>query len=58
MLSHEQEEIMEAIWCAGEINSSSLDAVKKRCTIDFSDADLEALEKKGLIIREPIGVVA
>ena len=50
MLSDEQEEIMEAIWCAGETNSSSLDAVKKRCVVDFSDADLKELEEKGLII--------
>ena len=51
MLNHEQEEIMEAIWCAGEINNASIEAVRNRCTIEFSDADLEVLEEKGLIIR-------
>jgi DtxR family Mn-dependent transcriptional regulator len=50
MLSHEHEEIMEAIWCAGEMNNPSLDAVKKRCIIDFTDVDLAELEEKGLIV--------
>jgi DtxR family Mn-dependent transcriptional regulator len=49
-LTEKQEEIMEAIWCAGENKSYSMDAIKKRCMVDFTEADLLALEKKGLIV--------
>ncbi len=50
MLSEKQEEIMEAIWCAGENKAYSVDAIKKKCIIDFSEDDLLELEKNGLIV--------
>jgi len=50
MLNEKQEEIMEAIWCAGENKSYSIDAIKKRCMVDFTEADLLELEEKGLIV--------
>lgn len=50
MLSEKQEEIIEAIWCAGENKNYSIDAIKKRCIVDFSEADLDNLEQKGLIV--------
>ncbi len=49
-LNEKQEEIMEAIWCAGENKSYSIEAIKKRCAVDFTEADLLELERRGLII--------
>ncbi len=51
MLNEQQEEIMEAIWCAAENNTYSLEAVKKKCIVDFTDQELEALENQELIVR-------
>lgn len=50
MLNEKQEEIMEAIWCAGENKSYSIDAIQKKCIIDFTEADLAEIEQQGLII--------
>ena len=50
MLTEKQEEIIEAIWCAGEYKNYSMDAVKKRCVVDFTEADLAELEKEGMIV--------
>ncbi|MCK5009729.1 MAG: hypothetical protein KAS98_04535, partial [Deltaproteobacteria bacterium] len=51
MLSERHEEIMEAIWSAGENKNYSIDAIRKRCIADFTDADIAELEKQGLILR-------
>ena len=51
MLSEKQEEIMEAIWSAGENKTYSIDAIRKKCIADFTDADLSELERQGLIVR-------
>lgn len=51
MLSEKQEEIMEAIWCAAENKNYSIDAIKKRCVIEFSEGDLTELEQQGMIVR-------
>lgn len=45
------EEILEAIWAAGENNNFSVEAITQRCAVDFSDADLIELEKEGMIIK-------
>ena len=50
MLNEKQEEIMEAVWCAGENKHHSIDAIKKRCIVDFTKDDLAELEKQGLIV--------
>ncbi len=50
MLNEKQEEIMEAIWCAGENKDYSIDDVKKRCIAHFTETDLSELEKQGLIV--------
>ena len=50
MLTEKQEEIMEAIWCAGENKNYSLEAVRKKCVIDFSASELAPLEELGLIV--------
>ncbi len=41
---------MEAIWCAGENKNYSIDAIQKKCIIDFTEADLAEIEQQGLII--------
>ncbi len=51
MLTEKQEEIMEAVWCTAEKNNYSVDAIKKRCAVDFSEDDLSELETQGLIVR-------
>lgn len=51
MLNEEQEEILEAIWIAGEYKNCSMDSVRNLCVIDFSDADVAELEQKGLVVR-------
>lgn len=51
MLSEKQEEIMEAIWCAAENKNYSMDAIKKRCVVEFSEGDLTELEQQGMIVR-------
>jgi DtxR family transcriptional regulator, Mn-dependent transcriptional regulator len=50
MLTEKQEEIMEAIWCAGENKKYTMPAIREKCIVDFSSADLVELEKEGLII--------
>ncbi len=50
MLNEKQEEIMEAIWGAGENKHHSVDAIKKKCTVDFTEDDLTELEELGLIV--------
>lgn len=51
MLSEKQEEIMEAIWGAAENKNYSVDAIKKRCVVEFSESDLAELEGLGMIVR-------
>lgn len=50
MLTEKQEEILEAIWCAGENKKYSIDDIKKKCIVDFTDDDLSEIEKQGLIV--------
>jgi len=51
MLTEKQEEIMEAIWCAGENKKYTIDAIRSRSIVDFVEADLIELEEQGLIAR-------
>ncbi len=50
MLSEKQEEILEAIWSAGENERHTIEAVRRRCVVPFDDHDLQELEAKGLIV--------
>lgn len=50
--SVKQEEILEAIWTTAEIGNSSLAAIRKRCSVDFEEADVSGLERLGLITRD------
>lgn len=49
-MTEKEEEILEAIWCAGENGNYSIDAIRKRCVIDFSEEDLSRLVEKDLIV--------
>ena len=52
MLNEKQEEILESIWSVGDRQNNTIDAVRKRCSVDFTDEDLEELERQELIIKE------
>lgn len=52
MLNEKQEEILESIWSVGDRQNNSIEAVKKRCSVDFTDADLDDLERQELIVRD------
>jgi DtxR family transcriptional regulator, Mn-dependent transcriptional regulator len=45
------EEILEAIWGAGENNHYSIAAIRARCAINFTDQDLHDLEQEGMIVQ-------
>lgn len=51
MLNERLEEIIEATWSAGERKKFHSDDIRKRCSVEFTDNDLETLEKMGLIVR-------
>jgi DtxR family Mn-dependent transcriptional regulator len=46
------DEILEAIWKADESGEFTLDAVRRRCSEEISDANLQALEAQGLVIQQ------
>lgn len=51
MLDEKLVEVMEAVWCAAENKNYSIVDIRSKCTIDFAEDDLSALEQKGLIVR-------
>jgi len=51
MLEERLEEVLEAVWIAAENKNHSLESVRRKCCIEFSDEDLNELEKRGLIVR-------
>jgi DtxR family Mn-dependent transcriptional regulator len=52
MLTETQEEILESIWSVGDRQHNTIEAVKKRCTVDFTEADLDDMERQELITRD------
>ncbi len=52
MLNETQEEILESIWSVGDRQRNTIEAVKKRCTVDFTEADLDDMERQELITRD------
>ena len=52
MLTETQEEILESIWSVGDRQHNTIEAVKKRCTVDFTEADLDEMERQELITRD------
>lgn len=51
MIAEKLEEILEAIWRSSESRIFTIDAIRKQGKIEFSEADLDELEKMGLIVR-------
>ncbi|MDX1776983.1 MAG: metal-dependent transcriptional regulator [Desulfobulbales bacterium] len=52
MLNEKQEEILESIWSVSDRQNNTIEAVKKRSSVDFTDADLDELERLELIERD------
>ena len=52
MLNETQEEILESIWSVGDRQHNTIEAVKKRCSVDFTEADLDDMERQELIVRD------
>lgn len=55
MISERLEEILEAIWVAGEKNKHSIKAIRDNCTINFTDKEYTTLIDVGLIINDGEG---
>ena len=52
MLNEKQEEILESIWSVSDRQNNSIDAIRKRSSVAFTDEDLVELERQELIIRD------
>jgi DtxR family Mn-dependent transcriptional regulator len=52
MLSEKQEEILESIWSVRDRQHTTIEAVRKRCSVDFTEADLDDMERQELIVRD------
>jgi len=52
MLNEKQEEILESIWSVGDRQHNTIEAVRKRCSVDFTEADLDEMERQELIVRD------
>jgi DtxR family Mn-dependent transcriptional regulator len=52
MLNEKQEEILESIWSVGDRQNNTIEAVRKRSSVDFTDDDLAELERLELINRD------
>ena len=52
MLNETQEEILESIWSVGDRQHNTIEAVRKRCSVDFTEADLVEMERQELIVRD------
>lgn len=50
-MNEKYEEILEAVWTAAEQDKYSLAAIRRNCTIEFEEQDLDYLVKKGMIVR-------
>lgn len=51
MIQEKHDEILEAMWTCEENKKFSIDDIKKRCAVEFTDEDIDELESMGLIIR-------
>jgi DtxR family transcriptional regulator, Mn-dependent transcriptional regulator len=50
MLTEKEEEVLEAIWTSGEARSFSVEAIRKKCVVEFTDEDIADLERRGLVV--------
>ena len=48
-MTEHQEEILEAIWKSRELKNHSIEAIRKKCAITFTQQDLKFLEEQALI---------
>jgi DtxR family Mn-dependent transcriptional regulator len=51
-MKEKHEEILEAVWRSVEHQEHSLDAIKKRCEVPISEADLSELERQNMIVND------
>ncbi len=49
-MNHRHDEILEAVWTAAENNNFTIDMIRKKCQIEFTNQDVRILEEKGLIL--------
>lgn len=52
MINEKQEEILESIWSVGDRQNNTIEAIRKRASVDFTKEDLDDLEKQQLIVRD------
>jgi DtxR family Mn-dependent transcriptional regulator len=52
MLNEKQEEILESIWSVSDRQNNTIEAVRKRSSVDFTEEDLDELEQQNLIVRD------
>jgi DtxR family Mn-dependent transcriptional regulator len=52
MLNEKQEEILESIWSVGDRQNNTIEAVRNRSSVAFTDADLDELERLELIVKD------
>jgi len=52
MLNEKQEEILESIWSVSDRQNNTIEAVRKRSSVNFTDDDLAELERLELITRD------
>ena len=57
MLSEKHEEILESIYKAAEVNKSSVEEIARWCTVDFTDEDLQFLDRHQLIVSSTKKIV-
>jgi DtxR family Mn-dependent transcriptional regulator len=50
-MNEKQEEILEAVWTTAEHKHYSIEAILKNCAVDFDEADIDVLEKEGMLIK-------
>ncbi len=50
-LSEKHEEILEAVWKAAETNSCSMEAIRKKCVVTFTNGDIDFLEQNQFIVK-------
>jgi len=51
-----RDELLEAIWRSAEAGDHSMAGICSHCDVEFGDADLEALEHAGLVVRSRAAV--
>jgi DtxR family transcriptional regulator, Mn-dependent transcriptional regulator len=50
MINEKHDEILEAIWTSSENKKFTIADIKRKCEVEFSQEDIDQLEKEGLIV--------